>query len=87
LRLWEETHKTVIYITHSLDEAVTLADRVVIMTHRPGAIKSIIDIDLPRPRNVLEIANDESFLQYRRRCWEALRDEVLAEEAIEERSA
>ncbi len=83
LQLWDETHKTVVYITHSLDEAVLLADRVVIMTHRPGTIKGIVDIDLPRPRNVLELANDQAFLAYRKRCWDELRDEVLAEEAVE----
>jgi NitT/TauT family transport system ATP-binding protein len=81
LRLWDETRKTVVYITHSLDEAVTLGDRVIIMTHRPGTIKAIVDVTLARPRDVLEIANDEAFLAIRRRCWEALRDEVLSAEA------
>jgi NitT/TauT family transport system ATP-binding protein len=81
LRLWDESRKTVIYITHSLDEAVTLGDRVGIMTHRPGTIKAIVDVTLPRPRDVLEIANDEQFLAIRKRCWEALRDEVLSAEA------
>jgi NitT/TauT family transport system ATP-binding protein len=80
LRLWEESHKTVIFITHSLEEAVTLGDRVVIMTHRPGRIKAIVDIDLPRPRDVFEIANEEAFLAHRRRCWDALRDEILSAE-------
>jgi NitT/TauT family transport system ATP-binding protein len=84
LRLWEETRKTVVFITHSLDEAVVLSDRVVIMTHRPGTIKKIVDVDLPRPRDVLELGNDEAFLAYRRRCWDELRDEVLAVAALEE---
>lgn len=87
LHLWDETRKTVVYITHSLDEAVLLADRVVIMTHRPGTIKSVIDVELPRPRNVLELSNDESFLAYRKRCWDDLRDEVLAEETVERRAS
>jgi len=81
LQLWDETKKTVVYITHSLDEAVLLGDRVVVMTHRPGTIKATIDIDLPRPRNVMELANDPEFLDYRKRCWDELRDEVLAEDA------
>jgi NitT/TauT family transport system ATP-binding protein len=83
LHLWDESRKTVIYITHSLDEAVLLADRVVIMTHRPGTLKSVIDIDIARPRNVLELANDETFLAYRKRCWDELRDEVLAVDSEE----
>lgn len=51
LRIWSETRKTVIFITHSVDEAVFLADRVVVLTSRPGRIKTIHKIDLPRPRN------------------------------------
>jgi NitT/TauT family transport system ATP-binding protein len=77
MRLWDRTGKTVVYITHSLEEAVTLGDRVVVMTQRPGRVKSVIDIDLPRPRDVFEIANTEEFLRHRRRCWDALRDEVI----------
>lgn len=51
LRIWEEEKKTVVFVTHSVDEAIYLADRIVIMSARPGRIKDIIEIDLPRPRN------------------------------------
>jgi NitT/TauT family transport system ATP-binding protein len=51
LRIWQEEKKTVVFVTHSVDEAIFLADRIVIMSARPGRIKDIIDIDLPRPRN------------------------------------
>jgi NitT/TauT family transport system ATP-binding protein len=77
LRLWEGSHKTVVYITHSLDEAIVLGDRVIVMTHRPGSIKSIVDIDLPRPRNVLDMQSNEHFFSIRSRIWTALREEVL----------
>ena len=77
LKLWEETRKTVIFITHSLDEAVVLADRVAVMSHRPGRIKAIYDITLPRPRNALELRNNPDFIAVRARVWEALREEVL----------
>ncbi len=77
LKLWEESRKTVLFITHSLDEAVTLGDRVAVMSHRPGRIKAMFDIDLPRPRNALEIRNNPEFIEVRRKVWEALRDEVL----------
>jgi NitT/TauT family transport system ATP-binding protein len=51
LRIWEEEKKTVVFVTHSVDEAIYLADRIVIMSARPGRIKDVIEIDIPRPRN------------------------------------
>lgn len=62
LRIWSETKKTVFFVTHSVDEAVFLADRIVVMTGRPGTVKDIYDIDLPRPR---DRANPE-FIRLRR---------------------
>jgi len=50
LKIWEQKHVTVVFVTHSVDEAVFLSDRVVVMTSRPGRIKEIVNIDLPRPR-------------------------------------
>ncbi len=78
LKLWEETRKTVIFITHSLDEAVVLGDRVAVMSHRPGRIKALFDVRLPRPRNALELRNNPDFIEVRRLVWESLREEVLA---------
>ena len=77
LKLWEETRKTVIFITHSLDEAVVLGDRVAVMSHRPGRIKAMFPVNLARPRNALELRNNPEFIEVRRRVWEALREEVL----------
>jgi NitT/TauT family transport system ATP-binding protein len=75
IRLWELYKKTIVFITHSLDEAIFLSDRVAVMTQRPGRIKTIIDIDLPRPR-LPQLRNTHAFVELRQRAWEALREEV-----------
>jgi NitT/TauT family transport system ATP-binding protein len=77
LKLWEELRPSVLFITHDLDEAVALSDRVVIMTSSPGAVKDVFDVDLPRPRgNVQEIRHEQRFLDLQGRIWESLKDEV-----------
>ncbi|MGZ4642697.1 MAG: ABC transporter ATP-binding protein [Blastococcus sp.] len=77
LKLWEELRPSVLFITHDLDEAVALSDRVVIMTSSPGGIKDVFDVDLPRPRgNVQEIRHEPRFLELQGRIWESLKDEV-----------
>jgi NitT/TauT family transport system ATP-binding protein len=87
LRLWEGSKKTVIFITHSLDEAVVLGDRVAVMSHRPGRIKDIFDVGLSRPRHALELRNDSAFVAIRGRIWDCLREEVLSSAASEEGEA
>jgi NitT/TauT family transport system ATP-binding protein len=77
LQLWEELRPSVLFITHDLDEAVALADKVVIMTSSPGTIKDVFDIDLPRPRgDVQQIRHEGRFLELQGRIWESLKDEV-----------
>ena len=77
LQLWEQLRPTVLFITHDLDEAVALADQVVIMTSSPGTVKDIFEVDLPRPRgDVQEIRHEGRFLEIQGRIWESLRDEV-----------
>src|SRR5207245_2938351 len=56
VRIWEETGKTVVYITHSIDEALLLGDRTVVMTAQPGRVKEIIDIPFRHPRKVMELS-------------------------------
>ncbi|HIQ32052.1 MAG TPA: ABC transporter ATP-binding protein, partial [Methanothermococcus okinawensis] len=73
LKIWEREKKTVVFVTHSVEEAVYLSDRVIVMTARPGRIKDIIPIDLPRPRK----RDSLEFIEYRRRIVNILKDEVL----------
>ena len=77
LGLWEQTRPSVIFITHDLEEAVALADKVVVMTVGPGTVKGVFDIDLPRPRGaVQEIRFDPRFLELHHQIWDSLREEV-----------
>ena len=77
LGLWEQTRPSVLFITHDLEEAVALADRVVVMTAGPGTVKAVFDIDLPRPRGaVQEIRFDARFLELHHQIWDSLREEV-----------
>lgn len=77
LHLWEELRPSVLFITHDLDEAVTLSDRVVIMTSSPGTVKNIFDIDLPRPRgDVQTLRHEPQFQEIQGQIWASLKDEV-----------
>ena len=75
LRIWREGRKTVIFITHQIDEAVYLADRVVVFARRPGRIQDIVPIDLPRPRE-LSIKRDAAFAPYVDRIWQQIELDV-----------
>lgn len=75
IKLWEETRKTVLLVTHSIDEAILLGDRVVVMTARPGRIKLDLEIDLPRPRTVAT-TSEVRFGELRTLLWDSLRHEV-----------
>src|SRR5918996_5677606 len=75
LRVWESERKTVLYVTHSIDEAVYLADRIVLLTARPGRIKAEYSVELPRPRN-MEMRGWNSYTQLSLEIWSALKEEV-----------
>jgi NitT/TauT family transport system ATP-binding protein len=72
MRLWQTTSSTFVFVTHDLHEAITLADRVVVMSGRPGRIKMVLDIEIPRPRDVVEIQSDPRFGAYFKTLWSAL---------------
>jgi NitT/TauT family transport system ATP-binding protein len=76
LRLWADRKASVVFVTHDLEEAVALADKVYVLTAGPATVKSVYPIDLPRPRIVAEIRYEQRFIEYCRTIWEDLRDEV-----------
>ena len=77
LDLWQESRKTVLFITHDLEEAIALADRVIVLSTGPARIKGDYPIDLPRPRDVAEIRLLPAFNTLYKRIWADLRDEVM----------
>ena len=76
LRIFDQTHKTVLFVTHAIEEAILLGDEVVVMTARPGRIKEVIPVDLPRPRS-LEMINSPEFGALFDRTFHLIREEVM----------
>jgi ABC-type nitrate/sulfonate/bicarbonate transport system ATPase subunit len=81
-RIWEAHKLTVLFVTHDIDEAVFLSDRVFLMTARPGRLKDVVEIDLPRPRTFESLATDE-FLAYKSRLLASVREETLKSAELE----
>jgi NitT/TauT family transport system ATP-binding protein len=84
LRIWEEDKKTVVFITHSVDEAVTLGDKIMVMSAHPGRVKAVIDVPFARPRKVLELRTMPEYGDMVYKIWGHLRDEVQRAKAQEE---
>ena len=76
LHIWDEQKKTVVFITHSVDEAVYLGDRVMVMTAQPGRVKTMVDVPLARPRDIIALQKAPEFGELVHRIWSGLRDEV-----------
>jgi NitT/TauT family transport system ATP-binding protein len=76
LRIWQEAKKTVLFVTHQIDEAIYLSDRVMVMTKRPGRAKRIFDIELPRPRDY-EMRVTPEFNELKLQIWNELKDEIV----------
>jgi NitT/TauT family transport system ATP-binding protein len=75
LRIWEKTKKTIIFITHSIEEAVFLAQRVAVMTGNPGKIREIIDVDIPFPRKMGDIKSSPNFNWIVSKVWKSLHNQ------------
>jgi NitT/TauT family transport system ATP-binding protein len=77
LQLWSNTSASVVFVTHDLEEAISLADKVCVITAGPGTVKNIYKVDLPRPRHVAEIRFEPRFVELYHTIWEDLRSEVM----------
>ena len=76
LEIWEEQRKTVVLVTHDIDEAIYLADKTVVMTAHPGRIREVIDVNLPRPRRY-EMRSEAPFIELRDHVTEIVRTEAI----------
>ncbi len=77
LRIWEDTGKTVVFVTHGIDEAMILADRILILSARPGTLKADIQVPFPRPRRLETVRSDPDFNALFLEIWELLRDDAM----------
>jgi NitT/TauT family transport system ATP-binding protein len=80
LRIWREYRKTVVFVTHSIEEAIYLSDRIVVMTARPGRVKQIVTVTEPRPRDMASIEMNQRLRQVRA----VLGEEIVRAAALEE---
>jgi len=78
LGIWNQTRKTAVFITHDIVEAVYLADRVIVFTARPGRVKEILNVDIPRPRD-LRVKREPRFVEIETRIWESIREEAVGD--------
>lgn len=76
LKIWEQKRQTIVFVTHDLVEAVALADRVAVITHRPGRVKDLIKVPMDRPRNIFEIHRQKGFDEAHARLWNIFRHEL-----------
>jgi len=87
LEIWMSKRKAVLFITHDLDEAIAMSDRVIVLSAGPGTYPiGEFSIDLPRPRDVAEVRNQPRFVELHKAIWDVLREEVLKGYAQQKRA-
>ena len=77
LRIYEHQPRTMVFITHSIEEAIALGDRILVMTARPGRVRELIAVDIPRPRTVASVIAHPRFVELRDHCWRLLREQQV----------
>jgi ABC-type nitrate/sulfonate/bicarbonate transport system ATPase subunit len=78
LRIYQQRPRTMVFITHSIEEAIALGDRIVVLSARPARVREILDVDIPRPRTVASVIAHPRFIELRDRCWRMLRERAAA---------
>jgi NitT/TauT family transport system ATP-binding protein len=73
LRILDRAPRTMVFITHSIEEAIAVGDRVAVLSPRPASIRDVVPVDIPRPRTVEQVIEHSSFVELRERCWRQLR--------------
>jgi NitT/TauT family transport system ATP-binding protein len=76
LDIWDAHQKTVLFVTHDLSEAITLSDKVIVMSRRPGAIKAVVPVEIPRPRDVFHVSELPEFAEQHRVLWDMFSTEI-----------
>src|SRR5437879_7326321 len=77
LRIYQQQPRTMVFITHAIEEAIALGDRILVMTRRPGRVRALISVDIPRPRTVANVIAHPRFLALRDHCWRLLREQQV----------
>jgi NitT/TauT family transport system ATP-binding protein len=77
LRIWEREQQTVLFVTHDLGEALTLADRIILFSARPGRIKDIFEVDFPRPRDAVKVRETPRYAELFQHIWHSLGEEFV----------
>ncbi|MPZ61393.1 MAG: ATP-binding cassette domain-containing protein [Propionibacteriales bacterium] len=85
MKIWADTNKTVVFITHDLDEAVLLSDRILVLSRGPGTVRRVVDVDLPRPRWEYDVRSHATFATVRHDIWQLLRGDLQAQTEEEAR--
>lgn len=82
LRIWSGSGKTIVFVTHDLHEAISLSDRVVVLSRRPARVKMVAEVPLPRPRSVFDLSFNDKAAALHKQLWEALREDIMHGDAV-----